>query len=125
MIDEKLLEVLTTLPDSAFAIVTQGLNEPHVVNSWNSYVQVSNEGKLLIPAGRMIETEKNIERDNKVKLTITNREVMGKAYKGTGFLIRGTANFIKEGPDFEVIKAKYPWARASLTIKIESLEQTL
>jgi hypothetical protein len=125
MIDKKLLEVLTTPPDAALAIATQGLNGPHVVNSWNSYVQVTGEGKLLIPAGRMSETEKNIERDNKVKLTITNREVEGKTYKGTGFLIHGTAAFAKEGPDFDLIKAKFPWARAALTITIESAEQTL
>lgn len=125
MIDEKLMEVLTTPPDAALAIVTQGVNEPHVVNSWNSYVQVTGEGKLLIPAGRMSETEKNIERDNKVKLTITNRDVQGKSYKGTGFLINGTAAFTKEGSDFDLIKAKFPWARAVLTIIIESAEQTL
>lgn len=125
MIDKKLIEVLATPPDAALAIVTQGLNGPHVVNSWNSYVQVTNEGKLLIPAGRMGETEKNIERDNKVKLTITNREVQGKTYKGTGFLINGSAAFTKEGPDFDLIKAKFPWARAALTIIIESAEQTL
>lgn len=125
MIDEKLMEVLTTPPDAALAIVTQGLNEPHVVNSWNSYVHVNNEGKLLIPAGRMNETEKNIEGNNKVKLTIANREVKGKTYKGTGFLIKGTADFIKEGSDFNMIKEKFPWARAALTITIESTEQTL
>ncbi|MGE5677598.1 MAG: pyridoxamine 5'-phosphate oxidase family protein [Pseudomonadota bacterium] len=125
MTDKKLMEVLTTPPDAALAIVTQGMNEPHVVNSWNSYVHVTSEGKLLIPAGSMSETEKNIERNNKVQLTISNREVQGKAYKGTGFLIRGTAAFVKEGSDFDTIKAKFPWARAALTIIIESMEQTL
>lgn len=125
MVDKKLMEVLTTPPDAALAIVTQGLNEPHVVNSWNSYVHVNDEGKLLIPAGRMIETEKNIERNNKVKLTISNREVEGNTYKGTGFLIKGTASFIKAGPDFDTIKSKFPWSRAALAITIESAEQTL
>jgi hypothetical protein len=125
MVDEKLLAVINTPPDAALAIVTQGINEPHVVNSWNSYVQVTGEGKLLIPAGGMVETEKNIERNNKVKLTITNREVEGKTYKGTGFLIKGTAGFVKEGGDFDTIKAKFPWARAALAIKIASAEQTL
>lgn len=125
MINEKLMEVLTTPPDGAIAIVTQGLSEPHVVNSWNSYVNVTAEGKLLIPVGGMIETEKNIERNNKVKLTVTNREVQGKAYKGTGFLIKGTAAFIKEGSEFEMMKVKFPWARAVMAITIESSDQTL
>lgn len=125
MIDEKLMEVLTSPPDAALAIVTQGLNEPHVVNSWNSYVRVTNDGKLLIPVGGMVQTEKNIEKDNKVKLTITNREVQGKMYKGTGFLISGTAGFAKEGQDFDTIKAAYPWARAALIVTIEKAKQTL
>ncbi len=125
MTDKKLMEVLTTPPDAALAIVTQGINEPHVVNSWNSYVQVTSDGKLLIPAGSMSETEKNIEKNNKVQLTISNREVQGKAYKGTGFLVKGTAAFVKEGSDYDTIKAKFPWARAALTITIESMEQTL
>jgi len=125
MIDKKLMEVLTTPPDAAFAIVTQGLNEPHVVNSWNSYVLVTGDEKLLIPAGRMFETEKNIERNNKVLLTISNREVEGKTYKGTGFLIRGVASFEKEGSNFNAIKTRFPWARAALVITVESTEQTL
>ena len=125
MADKKLLEILTTPPDAALAIITQGPNEPHAVNSWNSYVHVTKEGRLLIPAGRMIITEKNIAKNNMVKLTITNREVMGKTYKGTGFLINGTAEFVKTGPEFDIIKADFPWARAVLAITIISMEQTL
>lgn len=125
MINEKFIEVLTSLPDSACAIVTQGVNEPHVVNSWNSYIQVLGKDKLLIPVGGMKGVEKNIERDNKIKLTIANREVMGTMYKGAGFLVKGTAEFIEEGSEFDGIKSKYPWARAVLVITITELNQTL
>lgn len=125
MIDEKFVEVLTSSPDSGFAIVTQGPNEPHVVNSWNSYVHIAEDGTLLVPAGRMAETEKNLEKDNRIQLTITNREVMGKSYKGTGFLVKGTGEFLKEGPGYDIIKSKFPWARAALAVKVDSLEQTL
>ncbi|WP_088225492.1 pyridoxamine 5'-phosphate oxidase family protein [Desulfosporosinus sp. FKB] len=122
---EKLKEVLTHPSDGAVAIVTQGINEPHVVNTWNSYINITPDGKFLIPVGGMNETEKNVARNNKVKLTIANREVQGKMYKGTGFLIKGTAGFIKEGSEFEMIKTKFPWARAVLEITIESADQTL
>lgn len=125
MLDVKLLEVINTQPDSAIAIVTQGPNEPHVVNSWNSYIQIDGEDKLLIPVGDMIQTQKNIEANNNIKLTISNREVMGKRYKGTGFLVTGTAAFITEGPEFDIVKSKFPWARAALTITVASTEQTL
>jgi len=125
MLNEKLKEVLTHPSDGAIAIVTQGISEPHVVNSWNSYVNITPNDKFLIPVGGMNETEKNISRNNKVKLTIANREVQGKMYKGTGFLIKGTAGFIKEGSEFEMMKTKFPWARAVLEITIESADQTL
>lgn len=125
MINEKLMEVITTAPDGAISIVTQGQNEPHVVNSWNSYINVSPEDKLLLPVGGMNQTEENIRSNNRVQLTIANREVQGKMYKGTGFLIKGTSEFISVGPDFVMMKEKFPWARAILKITIESAEQTL
>ena len=125
MINEKLKEILANPQDGALSIVTQGENGPHVVNSWNSYVNITADEKLLIPVGRMVDTERNIERDSRVKLTVASREVMGKMYKGAGFLITGTARFDKEGPDFDVIKSKFPWARAALAVTIESAEQTL
>ena len=125
MITEKLREVLSTPPDSALAIITRGTDGPHVVNSWNSYVMITEDEKLLIPAGRMFQTEKNIDADSSVKMTITNREVEGKTYKWTGFLVEGTASFEKDGPEFDALKNKFPWARAALVITIRSLEQTL
>ena len=125
MINEKLKEVLSHPADGAIAIVTQGNNEPHVVNTWNSYINITSDGKFLIPAAGMVQTEKNIETNNKVKLTVANREVQGKMYKGTGFLIKGTARFLKDGSNFDMMKEKFPWLRTVLEITIESAEQTL
>ncbi len=125
MIDKKLLEVLTTPPDAACTIVTEGRDGPHAVNSWNSYIQITGEGCFLIPVGRMNKSEKNIENNSSVLLTIANREVQGKSYKGTGFLVKGTAKFVKDGSDFDTTKEKFPWARAALKITIISAEQTL
>jgi hypothetical protein len=125
MLNEKLLEVLSHPSDGEVAIVTQGIDGPHVVNTWNSYVNISHNGRLLIPAGRMNITEKNVEGNHMVKLTVGSREVQGKSYKGTGFLITGTAKFIKEGSDFDMMKEKFSWARAVLEITIETIIQTL
>jgi hypothetical protein len=83
------------------------------------------DGRLLIPAGRMNKTEKNIARNNMVKLTIGSREVQGSSYKETGFLLTGTAKFLKEGPMLNVIKEKFSWARVALEITIETVIQTL
>ncbi len=125
MLNEKLLEVLLHPADGEVAIVTQGIDGPHVINTWNSYVNITPDGRMLIPAGRMNKTEKNIEGNHLVKLTIGNREVQGLSYKGTGFLITGTAKFIKDGAEFNIMKTKFSWIRAVLEITIETSVQTL
>lgn len=125
MINEKLAEVISHPADGAVAIVTQGEDGPHVVNSWNSYIQVTPDDKLLIPAGFMHRTEKNIDKNNKIQLAICNREVQGKMSKGTGFLVKGTARLLKEGEEFETVKKKYDWARAALEVTIEHAIQTI
>lgn len=123
MIPEKLLEVLRH--EGVVAIATQGLDGPHVVNTWNSYVRFSAGERMLIPAGYMHRTEANLSRDPRVVITLGSREVAGKLGPGTGFLIKGTANFETTGPDFDAIKAEYAWARGVLSITISSALQTL
>ena len=123
MFPEKLLQVLKHV--GVVAIATQGQDGPHLVNTWNSYIQVPDEGRLLIPAGYMNATEVNTARDNRVLVTIGSHEVAGKLGPGTGFLIKGTAAFASSGPDFDTIKAKYAWARATLVVTVESATQTL
>lgn len=125
MINETLKEVLSHPSDGVVAIVTQGTDEPHVVNTWNSYIQVTSDNKLLIPAGFMNRTEKNIANNNKVQLTIGSREVQGKMYKGTGFFIRGTAKFLKDGAEFDKMKEQFDWIRAVLEITVENAVQTI
>jgi hypothetical protein len=48
---EKMLEVLKK--DGAVAIATLGKEGPHMVNTWNSYIRITDDGRLLIPAGYM------------------------------------------------------------------------
>jgi predicted pyridoxine 5'-phosphate oxidase superfamily flavin-nucleotide-binding protein len=123
MIPEKLLEVLKF--EGVVAIVTQGDKEPHVVNTWNSYVKITEDNRILIPAGYMHITERNIEKNNKVQLTLGSKEVQGSQGPGTGFLVKGTAGFIKSGSDFEATKEKFPWARATLEVNVDSVAQKI
>ncbi len=123
MIPEKLLEILKK--DGVVAIATMGQDEPHLVNTWNSYIQITADGRLLIPAGYMQTTEANLAVNNKVLMTLGSSKVAGKNGPGTGFLIKGTAAFVTTGPDFDAIKAKFSWARAALAVTIASATQTL
>lgn len=123
MIPEKLREVLKQ--DGVVAIATLGPDGPHMVNTWNSYVQIASDGRLLIPAGYMHLTEANIAFNNNVLITLGSSKVAGNIGPGTGFLIKGTAAFITSGPDFDLLKAKFSWARATLAVTIASATQTL
>lgn len=125
MLNEKLLEILSHPADGEVAIVTHGTDGPHVVNTWNSYVNITSDGRMLIPVGGMNKTEKNLGENQLVKLTIGSREVQGLNYKGAGFLITGTVKFAKDGAGFNLMKAKFAWARAVLEITIETSVQTL
>ena len=123
MIPDKLKSVLES--EGVVAIATQGEKGPHLVNTWNSYIQITSNGSFLIPAGYMNTTENNIEKNNQVLITLGSRKVEGFNGPGTGFIIKGTAEFVSNGPEFELIKGKFPWARAALRVTIDSATQTL
>ena len=120
---ETLLEVLKK--DGVVAIATLGPDGPHMVNTWNSYVQVSQDGRLLIPAGYFHKTEVNIAANDRVLVTLGSSKVQGLRGPGTGFLIKGTAAFLKEGPDYDRVKSRFSWARAALSITVDSVKQTI
>lgn len=123
MIPDKMREVLTK--DGVVAIATLGQDGPHLVNTWNSYVRITDDERLLIPAGFMHRTEANIAANNNVLITMGSSKVAGKRGPGTGFLIKGTAAFLTSGPDFEATKARFSWVRAVLAVTINSATQTL
>ena len=123
MIPERLLEVLKQ--DGVVAIATLGEDGPHMVNTWNSYVRITDDGRLMIPAGYMHHTEANIATNSNVLITLGSSKVAGKNGPGTGFLIKGTAAFIFSGPDFDATKKRFAWARAALSVTILSATQTL
>jgi flavin reductase (DIM6/NTAB) family NADH-FMN oxidoreductase RutF len=123
MLPEKMKEVLTH--EGVVAIVTQGEKEPHVVNTWNTFIQVTGDERLLVPVGDMEETEANIAKNNKVQVTMGSREVKGLHSEGAGFLVIGAMTFLKEGREFDLVKDKHPWARAAGEIKINNVIETL
>ena len=116
MIPEKLTEVLKH--DGVVAIATLGQDGPHMVNTWNSYIRITDAERLLIPVGYM-------HRTDQVLITLGSRKVPGNIGPGAGFLIKGIASIETSGSDFEVTKAKFSWARAVMAVTANSIEQTL
>jgi len=122
MIPEKLQEILKK--DGVVAIATLGKDGPHMVNTWNSYIRISPEGRLLIPAGYMHKTEENIRYNPEVLITVGSSKVQGLHGPGAGFLIKGKAAFVTSGPDYDALKSTFSWLRATLAVTIDSATQT-
>ncbi|MBY6951389.1 pyridoxamine 5'-phosphate oxidase family protein [Clostridium botulinum] len=122
MLTEKFLEVLKH--EGVVSIVTCENNEAHVVNTWNSYIVIEGD-KMLIPAAGMRKTQKNIEQNDNVKVTLGSKEVEGYRFMGTGFLVEGTARFLESGPEFDIMKQKFPFLNRVLEITVKTAKQTL
>ena len=124
MITEKFLEVLKE--EGVVSIVSMGETEPHLVNTWNSYVVLTPDERILIPAYAMRKTERNINQNAKVKLALGSKNVLGyKDYQGTGFVIEGTAKFHDSGEEFDMMKEKFSFLTRVLEVSITSLKQML
>ena len=73
----------------------------------------------------MIRTEPNVEKNNNILLTLGSREAQGLYGPSAGFLIKGTAAFVKTGEQFDIVKKRFSWARATMELTILSATQTL
>lgn len=125
MLNEKLLSILAHPVDGAVSIVTCTDAGPHLVNTWNSYIAVTADDRLLIPAYGFLITEKNLAINNAVILSIASKEIDGYNSKGTGVIVTGTARLVKSGEEFSRMKEKFSWARAVLEVTVTSVKQTL
>lgn len=123
MFSESFLEVLK---HEGVVSVTSWANENvHVANTWNSYVHITDDEKMLIPAAWFNRTEKNTDVQDKIIVTLGSHEVQGKMGMGTGFVVDGTAKFLTEGKDFEMMKAKYSFLTRVLEITLQAIRQTI
>ena len=124
MLSEKLFEVLKH--EGVVSIVSWGVDEPHIVNTWNSYLVVTADQRILIPAYAMRHTEKNTTQNSRVKMALGSKDVLGyNDYQGTGFVIEGTAKFIESGSEFNLMKEKFSFLTRVLEITVTSSKQML
>jgi len=112
--------------EGVVSIVSWGEGEPHLVNTWNSYLVVTEDERILIPAYGMRKTEKNVNINNRVKLAVGTKEVIGyRDYQGTGYVIEGTAKYIEAGDIFDMMKEKFSFLTRVLEVTISSFKQTI
>lgn len=123
MITEKLAEVMGK--EGVVSIVSCADGEAHVCNTWNSYLVVKEGTKILIPAYAMRSTEAKTSKNPVVQLTLGSKEVMGFRSMGAGFQLTGRARFIAEGPDWDMMKAKFSFLTRVLEVTLTAVQQTL
>ncbi|BBE19371.1 pyridoxamine 5'-phosphate oxidase [Aquipluma nitroreducens] len=122
-LSEKFHEVLKH--EGVVSIVSWGV-ETHVVNTWNSFLVITEDERILIPAYGFRKTEKNVDVNNQVKLTLGTREVLGyKDYPGTGFLVNGAARYISSGEEYDFMKEKFSFLTRVLEVTVDQAKQML
>ncbi len=110
------------------AIVTQGDNGPHMVATWGDYIRstgIKDGETIVIPAGMYHKTEENLKRNNQVVLLIASRQVQGTYGTGQGHSILGRGEIQTSGEFAEIARAKFPWARGALVIRVEEVKAQL
>lgn len=122
-LSEKFFEVLKH--EGVVSIMSWGV-EPHLVNTWNSFLVVTEDERILIPAYGFRKTQKNINVNNKVKISLGSKEVMGyNDYQGTGFIVDGSANYIESGEEYDMMKSKFSFLTRVLEITVDNAKQML
>jgi len=128
MSDEKKLSekfLAVTKCEGVVSITSWGV-ETHVANTWNSFLVITEDERILIPAYGFRKTEKNVHVNNHVLLTLGTREVLGyKDYPGTGFLVKGTAGYLSSGSEYDMMKEKFPFLTRVLEITVTKATQML
>lgn len=109
------------------AIVTTGDDGPHVVGNWGDYMRVLGirDDMMVFPAGRYHKTEDNLRKNNRVQLMVASRKVHGTRTPGQGCLITGTGEVVTSGEIVDAVKAKFPWARGALVIRVQDVKTQL
>jgi len=122
-LSEKFFEVLKH--EGVVSIMSWGV-EPHLVNTWNSYLVITEDGRILIPAYGFRKTQKNVEVNKNVKISLGSKDVLGyKDYPGTGFIVDGTASYIESGDEYDMMKSKFSFLTRVLEITVDQAKQML
>ena len=124
LLPQKFYDVLNH--EGVVAIVSWGEGEPHVVNTWNSYLVITDDEHILIPAYGMRKTEKNVNINNRLKITLGSKDVIGfQDYQGTGFVIEGTATYLESGDTYDMMKEKFSFLTRVVDVTVNSIKQKI
>ena len=111
--------------EGVVSIMSWGV-EPHLVNTWNSFLVITGDERILIPAYGFRKTEKNVNVNNHVEISLGSKNVTGyKDYPGTGFMVTGTAAYIESGAEFDMMKEKFSFLTRVFEVTVDRARQML
>ena len=80
----------------------------------------------MLNPGTLRKTEKNVNVNNNIVLTLGTREVPGyKDYPGTGFLVKGTARYLSSGEEYDMMKEKFSFLTRVFEVTVSKATQML
>lgn len=125
MLSKTFLEVIKH--EGVVSVTSWGSSDtPHVRCTWNSFLHITDDGRILAPIAGFTSVQEDTAENDKVILTLGSREVEGfNGYQGTGFLIEGRARFCDAGDDFDQMKKDYPFMNKLLEVTVASQKQML
>lgn len=113
-------------PGGIVSVASTGTDgKPHIANTWNKYLIITEDEKILIPCFGFRKTEKNAETQPYVEIVVGSDKVQRKMGMGTGCLLTGTAKFEKVGELFNLVHDKLKFANRVLIFTPESCKQTI
>lgn len=124
--DPKVKEI--TRYEGVTTIISWGSSEePNARATWNTYLQFKDDNKILIPVAGFTSIQQDVKVNDTVKLLFGTTEIEGmNGYKGgTGYLLKGRAEFIESGEDFDKIKEDYQWINKVMVITVEDTKQLI
>ncbi len=110
------------------AIATTGKDGPQLSATWGDYIRtlgIQNGDTVLVPIAGYFGTEKNLAGETRVEVLWASRQVQGKHGPGNGCKAKGTGQIQTSGKYAESAKAKFPWARGVLVVKIQEIAEQL
>ena len=122
MIDDAVRSVLRA--EGAATFVTNGPCGPHLVATWQSYVEVVDETTLIFPAGGYRRTEDNLAANAYTQLILGARTGTSTG-KPLGYRLTGTAEVQVGTPLHDRLKARHSWCRAAVVVHVSNVERIL
>jgi Pyridoxamine 5'-phosphate oxidase len=108
------------------AIVTHGADGPHLAGHWNGYMFLDVEDEVVVfPVGRFDRTGRNLRENGRIQLLAASKKVQGSKGPGQGCEIRGTGAIVASGKYVDAVRAKFPWARGALVVRVEETRTQL